>query len=75
MTSSQLKASILAHLQQQTEQNKQGSQESSEEQSIDNVNLVKIPSIGEFGQLLDIVAPKSSNGLFWKQEDLILKYK
>ena len=61
--SSQLKATILGDIQAQIEASKP---------SVDNTNVVAIPSLGEFGELLDIVSPRSSNGVFWKQEDLIL---
>ena len=70
--SSQAKAIILGHIQEQIEASKRGKQEDTKAPIVDNVNLVSIPSLGEFGELLDIVSPISSNGLFWKQEDLIL---
>ena len=70
--SSQLKTTILGHIQEQIEASKTRKQEEAKSPIVDNVNLVAIPSLGEFGELLDIVSPKSLNGLFWKQEDLML---
>ena len=42
------------------------SENKTQNEDIDNVKLVQIPSLGEFGELLDIVLPPSSNGVFWK---------
>ena len=68
----QLKATILGHIQEQIEASKESKRGATEAPNADNLNVVAIPSLGEFGELLDTVSPRSSNGLFWKQEDLIL---
>ena len=61
--SSDLKASLLANVKKQLEE---------AEHTTSPNRLVKIPSLGEFDKLLDIVSPQSRNGLFWKAQDLVL---
>ena len=65
--SSTFKSSILSQIERQIQ-----SQNETPQDVNHNVKLVQIPSIGEFGELLDIVSPESSNGAFWKHEDLVL---
>ena len=65
--SNSLKASILSSIEKQIQ-----SENEIQNDEIHSVKLVQIPSLGEFGQLLDIVSPQSAKDLVWTQEDLVL---